>query len=69
MFGMAPGAEDGQARAVRRIVREVDHVEQAVRLVAHLADVASGFQHGQPEFLPAGAIIFPVFGSNGHFDR
>ena len=67
MFGMASGAEHGQAGAVRRIVREMHHVQQPVRLVAHLADVPGRFQHGQPEFAPPRVIILPVFGSNGQF--
>jgi hypothetical protein len=44
-------------------------VEQAVRLVAHLADVAGRFQHGQPEFAPSRTVVLPVFGSYGHFGR
>jgi hypothetical protein len=65
MFGMAFWAEHRQARAIRRIVRKVNHVEPPVRLVAHLADVAGRFQHGQAEPTPPRIVILPVFGSNG----
>jgi len=67
VFGMAAWAENREGHAVRRIVREMHDVEEAVRLVAHLANVAGRLQHAQPEFAPARIVVLSVFRSYGHW--